>query len=262
VGETGTHKAHKKVAHSLVALSSAAVLAVYSAGYQRTKAAADRFERLAASRRHAMQPAVARGHAVEGAPATPWNTGGGAAPGAVAHGPVTEDPPATGTVAGTSSAGPAPPPVAPTAVSRAGGSTASEPTPVDRGHVIDGATATPSNTGGVPATSTVQQPAPSVAPTEIAPISPPERGRFKDGTYQGRGSCIHGDIQAEVVVKNGRIVEATISSCETRYSCDWLDPILPQVAARQSAFVDYVSGATDSTDAFSAAVTDALLKAQ
>ena len=97
---------------------------------------------------------------------------------------------------------------------------------------------------------------------ETAPITPPPRGRFKDGTYQGRGSCIHGDIQAEVVVKHGRIATATISSCETRYSCDWLDPILPQVVTRQSAFVDYVSGATDSTDAFSAAVTDALLKAQ
>lgn len=102
----------------------------------------------------------------------------------------------------------------------------------------------------------------NAAPAEAEPAPPLPRGRFVDGTYQGRGSCIHGDIQAQVVVKNGRIVEATISSCETRYSCDWLDPILPQVAARQSAFVDSVSGATDSTDAFSAAVADALLKAQ
>ncbi|MFL6973426.1 MAG: hypothetical protein ACJ8F2_16065, partial [Xanthobacteraceae bacterium] len=34
---------HKKVSNSLLALSSAAVLAVYSAGYMRTRAAADRF---------------------------------------------------------------------------------------------------------------------------------------------------------------------------------------------------------------------------
>ena len=262
MGDTGANK-HKKVANSLVALSSAAVLAVYSAGYQRTQAAAERFERLAASRRHAVPapagvahgPAtedaaatgsVAHGHPIAGATATPWNTGGV---------------PGTGTVAGPLSAVPAPAPVAPTAVSRPAGSTATEPAPVDGGQVIDGATRTPSNTGGVPATDTEPQPT-ATAPAEIAPITPPPRGRFKDGTYQGRGSCIHGDIQAQVVVKNGRITEATIRSCETRYSCDWLDPILPQVAARQSAFVDYVSGATDSTDAFSAAVTDALLKAQ
>ena len=208
MGDTGAHKhKHKKVTNSLVALSSAAVLAVYSAGYQRTKVAADRFERLAASRRHAVP-----------------------APAGVARGPATEDAPATATVA--------------------------------RGHAIEGATAPPSNPGGVPATRTEPPPTANAAPAEIAPITPPPRGRFKDGTYQGRGSCIHGDIQAQVVVKNGRITEATISSCETRYSCDWLDPILPQVAARQSAFVDYVSGATDSTDAFSAAVTDALLKAE
>ncbi len=126
--------------------------------------------------------------------------------------------------------------------------------------MIDGATRTPSSPA---AFQRRDEPQPTATPpAEIAPITPPPRGRFKDGTYQGRGSCIHGDIQAQVVVKNGRITEATISSCETRYSCDWLDPILPQVAARQSAFVDYVSGATDSTDAFSAAVTDALLKAQ
>jgi uncharacterized protein with FMN-binding domain len=261
VAETGSNK---KVANSLVALSSAAVLAVYSAGYQRTQAAAERFERLAASRRHAV-PAptgVAQGHAIEGATATHWNTGGVTATGTDAHGPATGNTPATGTVAGPVSAVPTPAPVAPAAVSGPAGSAATEPAPVDRGHLIDGAAATPSNTGGVPATNTEAQPAANAAPAEIAPITPPGLGRFKDGTYQGRGSCIHGDIQAQVVVKNGRIIEATISSCETRYSCDWLDPILPQVAARQSAFVDYVSGATDSTDAFSAAVTDALLKAQ
>ena len=40
MGDRGNNK---KVTNSLLALSSAAVLAVYAAGYQRTKAAADKF---------------------------------------------------------------------------------------------------------------------------------------------------------------------------------------------------------------------------
>src|SRR5579863_8256157 len=41
---------NKKVANSLVALSGAAVLAVYSAGFVRTRSAANRFELMAADR--------------------------------------------------------------------------------------------------------------------------------------------------------------------------------------------------------------------
>jgi uncharacterized protein with FMN-binding domain len=44
---------NKKVANSLVALSAAAVLAVYTAGYSRTRSAANRFEALTAERRPA-----------------------------------------------------------------------------------------------------------------------------------------------------------------------------------------------------------------
>ena len=44
---------NKKVANSLVALSAAAVLAVYTAGYSRTRFAANRFEALTAERRPA-----------------------------------------------------------------------------------------------------------------------------------------------------------------------------------------------------------------
>jgi len=42
---------HKKLSNGLLALSSAAVLAVYTAGYLRTKSAADRFAVQAATRR-------------------------------------------------------------------------------------------------------------------------------------------------------------------------------------------------------------------
>lgn len=85
---------------------------------------------------------------------------------------------------------------------------------------------------------------------------------YKDGTYLGWGSCRHGDIQASVVIESGRIASATIARCLTRYSCSWIEHLPPQVTARQSAEVDYVSGATESSDAFREAVVDALSKAK
>ena len=97
----------------------------------------------------------------------------------------------------------------------------------------------------------VQTPAPSVAAAQ-----------YKDGTYLGWGYCRHGDIQASVAIENGRIASATIARCLTRYSCSWIEHLPGQVAARQSAEVDYVSGATESSDAFSQAVVDALSKAK
>ena len=84
----------------------------------------------------------------------------------------------------------------------------------------------------------------------------------KDGTYEGWGSCRHGDIQASVVIEGGRITSATIAQCLTRYSCDIIEKLPPQVAIKQNPNVDSVSGATQSADAFYYAVYDALLKAK
>lgn len=64
-----------------------------------------------------------------------------------------------------------------------------------------------------------------------------------------------------MVVEGGRIQGARIAQCLTRYSCDVIDMLPPQVAARQSADVDYVSRATESANAFYYAVVDALNKA-
>ncbi len=250
MGETGSNK---KVANSLVALSSAAVLAVYSAGYQRTKAAADRFERQAASRRHSAPAPAAAEPATAPVGAIPSGARPGGAP-ALPAGPGVRAAVAT----------PAP---KPTAALGSQSSTPGDALPLAGGGenpVPAAPTEAPAAGPAIPLVPAAEpQSAANAAPPEVAPAAPPlPRGRFKDGTYLGWGSCRHGDIQAQVVVQGGRITQATISSCETRYSCDWLDPILPQVAVRQSAFVDSVSGATDSTDAFSAAVTDALSKAQ
>jgi uncharacterized protein with FMN-binding domain len=85
---------------------------------------------------------------------------------------------------------------------------------------------------------------------------------YIDGSYLGWGTSRHGDIQASVTISNGRIVAAAIAQCWTRYSCSWIEHLPEQVLARQSADVDFVSGATQSVNAFYYAVLDALAKAK
>ena len=210
----------------LVALSSAAILAIYAAGYVRTRGAADRFAAEAAPRR---------------APA--------------ANPPLVQSPPPL-------------PPV------QQGEPVIPPPTRQIETRARAVAGQTPAVTSA-PAPHVVQEPAvpaPSPAITEYeppsAPSAPPEvpapavEARFKDGAYLGWGYCRHGDIQASVVVEAGRITSATIARCLTRYSCSWIEALPGQVGSRQSPEVDYVSGATESTDAFHDAVADALSKAK
>jgi uncharacterized protein with FMN-binding domain len=223
------NSANKKVANSLVALSSAAVLAVYAAGYVRTRSAADRFALLAADRRVGTQnrpdpdgvkpddsirvrlrpDAKAEAPSAPAVVAPPAHT----APAVKTPKPKTIVPAAE--VAPVAAAAPAPLPVA-------------EPTPPE--------------------------------PVMAAPA--PQRVGYKDGTYLGWGHCRHGDIQASVVIASGRIVSATIAQCLTRYSCSIIEKLPPQVAQRQAPDVDTISGATESGDAFYYAVLDALYLAK
>jgi uncharacterized protein with FMN-binding domain len=111
-------------------------------------------------------------------------------------------------------------------------------------------------------------PAPASASAAEAPTYDPSdepyvpRGPYKDGTYLGWGYSRHGDIQASVEIQNGHIASAVIAQCLTRYSCDVIEKLPPQVAKRQSPEVDLVSGATESADAFYGAVVEALSKAK
>lgn len=131
-------------------------------------------------------------------------------------------------------------------------------------------TAAPAPVVNAPAVSApAPAPAPVPAAESTAPVAQvkaappnPAVGPWKDGRYEGWGSCRHGDIQALVVIEAGRIASATIAQCLTRYSCDIIDPLPPQVAKRQTPNVDSVGGATQSADAFYYAVYDALAKAK
>jgi uncharacterized protein with FMN-binding domain len=223
---------NQKVANSLVALSSAVVLTVYTAGYLRTRPAAQRYAVESAQRR------------IDSPAAVPSSSSD--APTSVGRAPQRR----------TAPSGPAPafaaaPNVAPAP------EPAETPTPLPSSpvpsvpSVSSLPSAEPANVQAEsPATTPEQEPRTAESP---AASTAAQEGRYKDGTYLGWGSCRHGDIQASVVIEAGRIASATIARCLTRYSCSWIEALPGQVVSRQSTNVDYVSGATQSTDAFAEA---------
>jgi uncharacterized protein with FMN-binding domain len=241
--------AEKKVANSIVALSSAAVLAIYGAGYARTREAADRFAQQAAERR----PRLPAPQAERPTPAKMESAVAVAAPIEAPAAPAAPAPVVTTPAAPTT---PAPQASASASTTSLSGSPAPQATP-----------GTPS-AGEGEATLTASSAAPSETPAPPAAAPPavvaaePAKPGYKDGTYYGWGTSRHGDIQAEVVIEEGRIVLARVEKCQTRWSCNWVIPIPPVILKKQASTYDYVSGATDSSDAFQGAVAEALSQAK
>ena len=248
----GKNGPNRKVANSLVALSSAAILAVYAAGYVRTRSAADRFAEEAIGRRTAVPAPQAGTEAIGSAAAVE---------------------PDTRIVAPSPAAAPASPkprsvdvvPPRPAAASEPLVSPPPDEPIADITPVPDAPAAQTVPTGGEPALlAEPATPPPAEQSTAETPTEPSAvaKVQYRDGTYLGWGSCRHGDIQATVVIEAGRIVSARISQCQTRYPCSWIDNLPPEVANRQGPPVNYVSGATESSDAFWYAVVEALSKAK
>ena len=229
----------------MVAAGAAAVLAVYAAGYTRTRSAADQFDAQSAERR-------------------------------------STSPGGRGSVPSTAQSLPASPALSAPEASPAV-SASSVPARGEREHAVQVASLNPPSVGpestsaehkteAAPATPDPVAPPPVVTPAPATPtpapavasVAPPATAvsKWKDGTYTGWGSCRHGDIQAQIIIAGGRITSATIAQCLTRYSCDIIGRLPPEVLQRQSPEVDYVSGATQSADAFFYAVSDALGKAK
>jgi uncharacterized protein with FMN-binding domain len=239
-----------KISNDLVAASCAAVLAVYAAGYSRTRDAARRFETQAKERRaasviEAPAPHPAPEHSavaenVSAAVVAPKPTSA-----LVARKPAPKKAPASKAAAAV----PRPPVAAPVA--------------------------------SVDASTAEAQPFSTSAPREIAPVPLPAQdstgpkpiaitrepasasaAKWRDGTYTGLGDSPHGDIEARVVIKDGRIIEAAIATCDTRYPCSVIDPLIQQPVERQSPDVDYMSHATESSDAYYYALVAALENAR
>jgi uncharacterized protein with FMN-binding domain len=253
----------KRISGGLITLSSAAIFAVYAAGYEQTKEAADRFEQQSAQRLASFPiPVVAEETAVSpgldsensnrsvladpaalhvalavpvaGAPAVPTNTDSSPAESKVASNP-----------AGTPNV-------------------SSVQTLVEAAEIPSTKqTETPPLIEPIAAAITPRAVEPATPVPSPAPPPPVVRqSLYKDGTYEGWGTSRHGDIGVSVVIQDGRIASAVIAQCRTRYPCSWISQLPGQVVSRQSPNVDYVSGATQSVNAYYTAVVEALSRAK
>lgn len=248
----------KKVAHSLVSLSSAAIVAVYAAGFMKTRAAAEQLDASLNERPRIPAPPTA-GEDRTPEPIEPPSRNSArvqpAAPTAIAARPTDTAPVAAPETkpeerAEQPVAVPAPA-LAPTAA-------------IELKTAAPAIAAQPAVTPAPPAQPAAPAPEPTAAAAPAAPTAKKlwPKEAYNDGVFLGWGSSRHGDVQAKITIKDGRIEAAEISQCWTRYSCSWIEHLPPQVLARQSANVDRVSGATQSADAFYWAVVDALNKAK
>lgn len=222
----------------LLALGAAAVLSIYGAGFERTRAAAAQLEAEdVAHQRPAIAPPGAMGPVEIAAASTA--TADAAAPTAERAETV-----AVATPAAAAAKVEAPPRRTEAAVVAVAATTTAD-------------TATATTTTAVTTTTTQTTAATdSASTTTTAKVA-----KWKDGTFSGWGNSRHGSIEATVTIVDGRITNAVISRCNTRYSCSWVEHLQGQVVARQSPEVDFVSGATQSANAFYYAVVEALYKA-
>lgn len=236
-----------KISNDLVAVSCAAVLTVYAAGYWRTREAARRLETQAQERR----PARAEVSAPPAAMSAPIEAPSPVSPPSVS--PPSVPSPGTSPISPSVAAAVVAPATRAIAAEVSAKVAAAAPPPaVD----LPQAATVPETSVAAVAVTSVIEPAPATVAT--AGSQPVPAGNWKDGTFTGWGSSRHGDIKAQVVIRGGRIIESSVASCETRWPCDVISTIINQPVERQNADVDRVSRATESTNAYYYALVDAL----
>lgn len=222
----------KRISGSLITLSSAAIFAVYAAGYEQTKVAADRFAEQSNQRMASVPVAAAFEQPVAAFPV--------------------ESTPAPRFDAPSVNSVPA---------------FVAESTPAEASNIVTAPSLDTPQSGEspeLPAAKPIEA-APAIEPAVPPPAPPPpavHQSQYKDGTYSGWGTSRHGNIEATVVIQDGRIASAEISQCRTRYPCSWVSQLPGQVVSRQAPNVDYVSGATQSVNAYYSAVVEALSRAK
>src|SRR5689334_10601983 len=66
---------------------------------------------------------------------------------------------------------------------------------------------------------------------------------YKDGTYKGTGNSRHSGMEVTVVIKDGKITSANVTSCGTRYPCSDINALVRAAVSKQSVPTNHVSGA-------------------
>jgi uncharacterized protein with FMN-binding domain len=137
-------------------------------------------------------------------------------------------------------------------------------------------TNTPAQSTVAPTSVPLSTPSPAKIPTPIAtpvavPVIPPKpksTGQYVDGTYTGKVvDAYYGNIQVAAVILGGKLSSVKFlqypnDRSTSRYINQQAMPVLKSEAIRaQSANVDGVSGASDSSAAFNQSLASALAKA-
>ncbi len=119
----------------------------------------------------------------------------------------------------------------------------------------------------VPTPTPTPTPAPTPAPTPTPPPQP--KGLYVDGTYTGSvADAYYGNVQVQAVVSGGKLTDVQFLQYPNTHSTSvYINsqamPYLTQEAIQsQSANVDIVSGATDTSMAFQQSLAAALAQAK
>ena len=99
------------------------------------------------------------------------------------------------------------------------------------------------------------------------PIDPPSpalaaRAGYRDGTYLGRGAAATATSRRAWSSRTGGSSRRRSRSAAHAIYCSWIDKLPLEVVKQQGSILDYVSGATDSSDAFDEAIAEALAQAR
>lgn len=86
--------------------------------------------------------------------------------------------------------------------------------------------------------------------------------KYQDGSFTGSGTNRFGTVEVAVSIKKGSIANVEITRSATRYPVTYIVGLPQQVVDKQTANIDTVSGATNSSKDFIEAVLQALSKAQ
>jgi uncharacterized protein with FMN-binding domain len=97
-------------------------------------------------------------------------------------------------------------------------------------------------------------------PTAVQPSG--TNAKYKDGSYTGSGTNRFGTVEVAVTIQKGSIANVEITRSATRYPVTYIESLPQQVIDKQSANIDTVSRATNSSKDFIEAVQQALSKAQ
>ncbi len=128
------------------------------------------------------------------------------------------------------------------------------------------ATTTPTST---PPTPPASKPSPAPTPTPAPKPVPKNTNQYKDGVFTGSGAdAYYGTIQVEAVIQNGKITDVVFleypqdRSTSIMINRQAMVYLKSEAIQAQSANVDIVSGATDSSIAFRESLTSALAQAK